>query len=160
MINWRGTPAAVSTLLVLACIALGAIGCASSHSSSQDTQAASHEPSDAIHDGTEVDADTKRGAARLYELLEGRASGVWVDRHQSGIQVRIRGEGSLQGSNDPLYVVDGQTMRPERGGVLPFINPEDVESIRVLKGAGETAIYGSRGANGVIVVTTKLGNDD
>ncbi|WP_152269334.1 TonB-dependent receptor [Agriterribacter humi] len=91
------------------------------------------------------------------EALQGRASGVSV-AHNSGapgsrVQVRVRGGNSMIGSNDPLYVVDGF---PIVGGIN-FINPADIESIDILKDASATAIYGARGANGVVMVTTKRG---
>ena len=91
------------------------------------------------------------------EALQGRASGVSV-AHNSGapgsrVQVRVRGGNSMIGSNDPLYVVDGF---PVTGGIN-FINPADIESIDILKDASATAIYGARGANGVVMVTTKRG---
>ncbi|MBZ4192482.1 SusC/RagA family TonB-linked outer membrane protein [Niabella beijingensis] len=91
------------------------------------------------------------------EALQGRASGVSV-AHNSGapgsrVQVRVRGGNSMIGSNDPLYVVDGF---PIAGGIN-FLNPADIESIDILKDASATAIYGARGANGVVMVTTKRG---
>ena len=73
-----------------------------------------------------------------------------------GIRVRIRGSRSILGGNDPLYVVDGMVIQTI-DGALYGINPHDVESISVLKDASSTAIYGSRGANGVILVKTKRG---
>ncbi|ANH83933.1 hypothetical protein A8C56_13840 [Niabella ginsenosidivorans] len=93
----------------------------------------------------------------IGEALQGRASGVSV-AHNSGapgsrIQVRVRGGNSMIGSNDPLYVVDGF---PIAGGIN-FLNPADIESIDILKDASATAIYGARGANGVVMVTTKRG---
>src|SRR5690606_6603400 len=69
------------------------------------------------------------------------------------IEVRIRGGNSMIGSNDPLYVVDGF---PITGG-MEFLNPNDIESIDILKDASATAIYGARGANGVVMITTKRG---
>lgn len=91
------------------------------------------------------------------EALQGRASGVSV-AHNSGapgsrVQVRVRGGNSMIGSNDPLYVVDGF---PIAGGIN-FLNPADIESIDILKDASATAIYGARGANGVVMVSTKRG---
>ncbi len=91
------------------------------------------------------------------EALQGRASGVSIVNNSgapgSRVQVRIRGGNSMIGSNDPLYVVDGF---PLVGG-LNFINPADIETIDVLKDASATAIYGARGANGVVMITTKSG---
>ena len=93
----------------------------------------------------------------LEEALKGRASGVQVV-HNSGapgsrIEVRIRGANSMIGDNTPLYVVDGF---PVTGGI-DFLNPSDIESIDILKDASATAIYGSRGANGVVIITSKRG---
>ncbi len=93
---------------------------------------------------------------RIEEAFQGRISGIQVDN--SGIpggnmKIRIRGANSVNKSNDPLYIVDGMV----RDNGLADINPEDIQSIQVLKDASSTAIYGSRGANGVVLVTTKTG---
>lgn len=94
--------------------------------------------------------------SRVEEMLEGRFAGVEVTRLPSGgIAVRIRGTTSVNGSNEPLYVVDGQPIHAEPGGALRWLNPQDVERIQVLKDIGSTAFYGVRGANGVILITTK-----
>jgi len=91
------------------------------------------------------------------QALQGRAAGVDVIQSGSqsggGVTVRIRGRRSINASNDPLYVVDGI---PLAGGI-DDINPQDIASLEVLKDASATAIYGSRGANGVVLVTTKRG---
>lgn len=91
------------------------------------------------------------------QMLQGRSAGVYVlssgNKPGSGSKVQIRGRRSFNAGNDPLYVIDGI---PISGG-LNDINPNDIESIDVLKDASATAIYGSRGANGVIIVTTKRG---
>jgi len=90
------------------------------------------------------------------DALQGRVAGVTVSNVVSGpggeTKIRIRGTNSLSGSNDPLYVVDGVALNSI--GDLPV---EDIESIEVLKDASSTAIYGSRGANGVVLITTKRG---
>jgi len=110
------------------------------------------------------------------QLLQGRASGVQVIQNSaapgSGISVKIRGTSSLRGNNEPLYVIDGIIISSAGEDVLPVgtgntgqltqnglngINPRDIESIQVLKDASATAIYGSRGANGVVLITTKKG---
>ncbi|GAA0881246.1 TonB-dependent receptor [Algoriphagus jejuensis] len=92
--------------------------------------------------------------ANAVQALQGRAAGVSVQANNGdpggALKVRIRGGNSINASSDPLYVVDGFI-----GGTLP--PPEDIQSIEVLKDASATAIYGSRGANGVIMVTTKKG---
>lgn len=103
--------------------------------------------------------------------LQGKAPGVQIVQGNglagSGSVIRIRGVGSITASGDPLYVVDGipiisdQFARGNAGAMnqnpLASINPSDIESIEILKDAGATGIYGSRGANGVILITTKRG---
>ena len=106
--------------------------------------------------------------------LAAQASGVQVVQSQGGpgasARIRIRGGTSVNGSSDPLYVVDGFPLlgSPQSGNAglgnstespLNSINPNDIESIEVLKDASSTAIYGSRGANGVIIITTKSGKE-
>ncbi|MDJ1467855.1 TonB-dependent receptor [Cytophagaceae bacterium DM2B3-1] len=95
----------------------------------------------------------------LSQALQGRAAGVDVAagsfRPGEAPTIRIRGNRSLKASNNPLYVVDGIPLA-EGSGINDF-NPSDIESVEVLKDASATAIYGSRGANGVILVTTKKG---
>ena len=101
------------------------------------------------------------------DAIQGKIAGVQVvDNNEpgGGIAIRVRGAASATASNDPLYVVDGVPLQ-SGGGVstdpkrnpLNFINPQDIENITVLKDAASTAIYGSRGSNGVVVITTKKG---
>ncbi len=96
--------------------------------------------------------------ANLQQALQGRAAGLEVQRvgtkPGSGAVIRIRGERTINGSNDPLIILDGI---PFEGGSLNDINPDDVASVDILKDASATAIYGSRGSNGVILITTKKG---
>ncbi len=92
----------------------------------------------------------------VTQALEGKASGVQVLQNTGapgdGISVRIRGANSLQGNNEPLYVIDGfPTSDPS------LVNNADIASIEILKDASATAIYGSRGANGVVLITTNRG---
>lgn len=103
----------------------------------------------------------------IDQKLVGQVAGVQIQQVSgapgAGTAIKIRGNGSISAGNDPLYVVDGmpyssgfnQNLNP-----MSFINPNDIESITVLKDASSTAIYGSRGANGVIMITTKRGNYD
>lgn len=112
------------------------------------------------------------------KLLQGKAAGLVVTSGSgapgASVNVRIRGTNSLRGDNTPLYVIDGvvmsglaDTSNPMRGGggtsrvepqdPLSFISPQDIASIEILKDASATAIYGSQGANGVIMITTKRG---
>jgi TonB-linked SusC/RagA family outer membrane protein len=94
----------------------------------------------------------------VLQALSGRASGVQVIQNTGSpggaVSVRIRGTNSVQGSNEPLYVVDGF---PTSGNNPTILNNTDIESIEILKDASATAIYGSRGANGVVLITTKQG---
>jgi TonB-linked SusC/RagA family outer membrane protein len=98
------------------------------------------------------------------QLLQGKVSGVNVTSASgepgSTMGVVIRGSGGVRSGSSPLYVIDGLPLDNSNtgsGDPLTFINPQDIESIDVLKDASATAIYGSRGANGVIIVTTKRG---
>ncbi|WP_179374340.1 SusC/RagA family TonB-linked outer membrane protein [Winogradskyella wichelsiae] len=95
----------------------------------------------------------------VMQSLQGRAAGVQVSQNTgapgAGFSVRIRGSNSIQGNNDPLYVIDGFPF----SGSPTNLNNSDIESIEVLKDASATAIYGSRGANGVVLITTKKGRD-
>jgi TonB-dependent SusC/RagA subfamily outer membrane receptor len=94
------------------------------------------------------------------EALAGLAAGVQIQSDQgakpgAAPTVRVRGVSSLSSSNDPLYVVDGYPLQNPAN--FNLINPSDIESIEVLKDAASAAIYGSRAANGVVLVTTKRG---
>lgn len=111
------------------------------------------------------------------QLIQGRAAGVQITQTNgepgAGINIRIRGTSSVRGGNNPLFVVDGVPLSGEEtsaGGSnsglgssaarnpLNFLNPNDIASIDILKDASATAIYGSRGANGVVIITTKSGS--
>ncbi|CAN0535736.1 unnamed protein product, partial [Scytosiphon promiscuus] len=126
---------------------------------------------------SEVIAD--KTITTFEQAMEGRLAGVTVQQNSGqpggGISVRVRGITSLTGSNEPLYVVDGVMIDASnnnetvnfstfgggsgqtRVSALSSINPSDIESIEVLKDASATAIYGPRGANGVVILTTKKG---
>lgn len=109
----------------------------------------------------------------LDQGLQGRAAGVVVlntsGQPGAGTSIRIRGTSSINGNNEPLYVIDGVPVISDSGtfstgatqnpalNPLTNINPSDIESIEILKDASATAIYGARGANGVVLVTTKQG---
>lgn len=103
---------------------------------------------------------TKGNIVTAENLISGRVAGVNITTSGapgSGSQIRIRGGSSLNASNDPLVVIDGL---PLSGVDLNSINPNDIDSFSILKDASATAIYGSRGANGVIIITTKKGKTD
>lgn len=100
-----------------------------------------------------------RPVTNAVQAMQGKAAGVDIGSNERPGQVgniTIRGVRSITASNSPLYVIDGI---PLNSGGIDFINPNDIEAIDVLKDASATAIYGSRGANGVIIVTTKKGKN-
>jgi TonB-linked SusC/RagA family outer membrane protein len=100
----------------------------------------------------------KESVSSISRVLQGNIPGVQsvasAGQPGSDATIRIRGIGSINASNDPLYVVDGVSYT----GSINAINPSDVQSISVLKDAAASALYGSRGANGVIIITTKQGS--
>lgn len=117
-------------------------------------------------------------AANIDEVMTGRIAGVQINQNSAepggSVNVRIRGASSINAGNEPLYVIDGMpvdnspvitgtgagvTANRNTRNPLNMINPNDIESIEILKDASATAIYGSRGANGVIMITTKKGAD-
>lgn len=116
----------------------------------------------------------KVAVTSLDQALQGRAAGVQVTqvsgRPGGETSIRIRGSSSVNAGNEPLYVVDGMLITSSTGDLnsggaagsslnpLASINPSDIESIEILKDASATALYGSRGANGVILITTKRGS--
>jgi len=118
-----------------------------------------------------ADEVKEQPVASFDAQLQGKASGLQINSNSGtpgdGIFIRIRGTTSINASNDPLYVVDGvfinntslQTVNTGGRATSPIadINPDDIENIEVLKDASATAIYGARGANGVVIVTTKHG---
>lgn len=112
-----------------------------------------------------VDQLMERPTASLTQGLSGRIAGVQVNtnsgRPGGRTTIRVRGFSSINSSNNPLYVVDGvmlpQGTQNQFSSAIDYINPNDIVSIEVLKDASSTAIYGARGANGVILVTTKKG---
>ncbi len=119
----------------------------------------------------------KAVATSPVEMMQGRVTGVNISQNNGepggGMSVRIRGSHSIRAGQDPLYVVDGvpldnADLTPAGGSAsgisgsanknpISFLNPDDIESIDVLKDASSTAIYGARGANGVVLITTKKG---
>ncbi|NLR91754.1 SusC/RagA family TonB-linked outer membrane protein [Flammeovirga agarivorans] len=108
-------------------------------------------------------------SVNVENMIAGRVAGVIVSGNGQpggGVGIQIRGTNSMQGGTQPLYVIDGIPMDPltdaqgnagsgDSQSALNFINPSDIESINILKDANATAIYGARGANGVVVITTK-----
>jgi TonB-dependent SusC/RagA subfamily outer membrane receptor len=92
----------------------------------------------------------------IEQQIMKRSPGVWVGKTSDGsIAVRIRGGSSLMGNNEPLYILDGSPFTPGPNGALTGLNPQDIDTIRVLKDPADLTMYGARGANGVIVIKTK-----
>lgn len=109
--------------------------------------------------GSVAEIDTKRirrgSANTMADLLEGRIPGLEVRRLPDGsVSLRVRGGRSFSGSDEPLLIVDG-TPVSDITTALQDIDPRDVQSVSVLKDGGSLAAYGSRGANGVVLITTK-----
>lgn len=164
MRHLRGTISLLALILVISVASL-LTGCASTgQSTTSDTERATAEEEVEIGYGTQAKEDITGSVATvsgeeeqkshpvssLTDLLRGRVAGLYVQ----GNTVRIRGIGSLNLSSTPLFVVDGVPV----GHRIPPVSPYDVKSISVLKDGSTSAIYGSRGANGVIVITTKGAN--
>ena len=127
---------------------------------------------------------TRIPVATVENAIQGQMPGVQVNQISGepgvGPQIRVRGVGSISGGNEPLYVIDGFPIsknvamgvtgdnfrrgtgrfRPPPPNPLANINPADIESIQVLKDASAAAIYGSRGSNGVVIITTKKGSEN
>ncbi|WP_321373078.1 TonB-dependent receptor [uncultured Draconibacterium sp.] len=107
----------------------------------------------------QMDADELEDlpVAQVTQKLQGKMAGVQINQASGtpgeGMKVRIRGQASINSGNDPLYVVDGFPIV----GDISNINPDEIENISVLKDAASTSLYGSRAANGVILITTKSG---
>lgn len=104
--------------------------------------------------------DLNKASLSVANLLQGRAAGVQVQQNNgtpgASLSIRIRGTNSINADSEPLYVIDGF---PTNNGISFTINPEDIASISILKDAASTAIYGARGANGVVLITTKNGRN-
>ena len=106
-----------------------------------------------------IDGDTARKQGTMTsmaDLLDGRVAGLEVRRLSGGaLSLRIRGSRSINSDGEPLVVVDGIPIEGNAGALLADMDPRDVKRVEVLKDAGSLAAYGSRGANGVLLVTTK-----
>lgn len=129
--------------VALLLVALTFVGCGSGTGARQ--------PSDPnVVEGADIE---RRDLREVEDMLRGQIAGVRVTQVGNGLVIRVRGDSSF-GNNDPLFVIDGLPISLGAEGALVGLNPHDIESIRVLKNASDTAIYGSRGANGVILITT------
>ena len=137
-------------VLSLELLALLIVGCASGGKSATASAPAPQ--------GSTVTAQDIHPAPNepIEKVLQGRISGVTVSQAaDGGIAIQIRGQSAVLGGSQPLYVLDGVPIQPGPGGSLSGISPYDIESIKVLKDPADLTMYGSRGANGVIVIKTK-----
>lgn len=159
------SPARSLVFLFAVIVGAGLLGCSSSSSTrpattEEDTISTGYATQKKSESSTstasvEPSQQDKDYARDLSDLLQGRTAGVDVSRTGGGqVRILIRGPNSFNAGNSPLYVVDGTPVSPGPNGVVP-VNPRNVKSITVLKDAGSTAIYGSRGGNGVIVIETE-----
>lgn len=109
---------------------------------------------------TADDIDHSTTVDPIERALAARVPGVIITHAaDGGLAIRIRGQTTINGETEPLYVIDGLPVQPGPGGSLTGINPKDIASIEVLKDASATAFYGVRGSNGVIVIKTKHAPD-
>ena len=135
---------------IVAALLLG--GCA--HSGTQPERA---EPEPTPTAGVVTAEDIRQNPSQSIEqLIRSKCASCAVTVTPDGrITIRIRGQGTITGSSEPLYVIDGVPIDPGPSGALSGINPYDIETIAVLTEPTAITMYGSRGANGVIVITTK-----
>ncbi len=115
----------------------------------------SQQQRDILGSSNSIESKNLPSAGDVREQLQGRFPGVIVTNTAGGFRVRIRGINSFNSNNsisttEPLYIVDGLPMAD-----ISTLNPNDIKTISVLKDASETSIYGTRGANGVVIITTK-----
>ena len=140
-------------LAAVTAVATGTTSCAHPSGTSAEPQPA---PASSSRGAVTANDISQQPGKPIEEILAGRIAGVQVGRDATGtLTVRIRGGSSINGPNEPLYVIDGISIQAGPGGSLAGINPSDIESIQVLRDAMATAAYGVRGANGVIVIKMK-----
>ncbi len=113
---------------------------------------------------TSLPADARGDVVQteMEQLIQGRVAGVEVLHNAAGkISLRIRGSSSVYMSNEPLYIIDGMPVHADNfSDAVAGLTPQQVARIDILKDAAATAIYGTAGANGVVVITTKRGGSD
>jgi TonB-dependent SusC/RagA subfamily outer membrane receptor len=156
------------TLVAVSLIGAVMIGCGAARSAPSPPQATPEAKGGAgrsvAGEGTGsvavVDGDDLHGIpeAQLESMLVGRVAGVQIIKLAGGgISVRIRGQGSINGDTEPLYVVDGMLVHATADRGLYWLNPADIRRIEILKDASTTSMYGVRGANGVVLISTRRG---
>jgi TonB-dependent SusC/RagA subfamily outer membrane receptor len=134
-----------------------ATACSLQHNAARESATGAVTPATAIPHAVLTEEDIQRVPDQPVEqLLASRFTGVLTSRTSGGgLSLRIRGVGSFFSSNEPLVVVDDVPMQLNDGATLRAINPRDIASIEVIKDPAGLALYGVRGANGVIVIRTK-----
>ncbi len=156
--RWRAVPLAVFAVYAIGCAHPNA---ATRQSQVSDTTKAAARP-DTTHPAnrdpsTVTSVDSRVGANEPIEMaLQGKVPGLEITRTTDGyVAIRIHGPSSFFGNGEPLYVLDGIPITPGPNGRIGGLFAKDIESIQVLKDPSETALYGVRGGNGVIVIKTK-----
>jgi len=134
-----------------------AAACSHQRNATGEGRAGEVEPATAVPHSVMTSEEIERAPGRsLAQLLSDRFPGVTVtERSDGGLSIRIRGVSSLMSNNQPLCMVDDVPMDIEHGANLRAINPHDIASIEIVQDPAGTAMYGVRGANGVIVIRTK-----
>jgi TonB-dependent starch-binding outer membrane protein SusC len=134
-----------------------AAACSHQRNATGEGRAGEVEPATAVPHSVMTSEEIERAPGRsLAQLLSDRFPGVTVtERSDGGLSIRIRGVSSLMSNNQPLCMVDDVPMDLEHGANLRAINPHDIASIEIVQDPAGTAMYGVRGANGVIVIRTK-----
>jgi TonB-dependent SusC/RagA subfamily outer membrane receptor len=163
------SPIRCSLYCIVVLLSVGLLGCSSSQSVQSDSKGADEETLNTGYGkqdkststssaSTVTPSESERASANnLADLLQGQTAGVQVSSRPGGIRIQIRGINSFKSDQAPLYVVDGTPVQPSPNGSIS-IAPQDIESITIHKDAGSASIYGSRGANGVVVIETKGAN--
>ncbi|HEY6159526.1 MAG TPA: TonB-dependent receptor plug domain-containing protein [Gemmatimonadales bacterium] len=141
--------------LLLGCVT--ATACSHQQNAGGESKLEAIAPATAIPHSVLTEEDIQRVPDQpIEQLLASRFTGVLTSRTSGGgLSVRIRGVGSFFSSNEPLYVIDDVPINLGDGATLRAINPRDIASIEVIKDPAGLALYGVRGANGVIVIRTK-----
>jgi TonB-dependent SusC/RagA subfamily outer membrane receptor len=146
------SPLRTWSLILVATAAISACGGGGAQTAPEPASA----PSARTDNTVSAQAIANSADQSIEKILANRVTGVTLGRASDGsLTVRIRGSTTWNPDQQPLYIIDGVPITPGPGGALAGINPYDIEKIEVLKDAGQTAMYGSRGANGVILIKTK-----
>ena len=132
------------------------MGCGHPNAGTQAAVPDSTHPTDPNH-STVTSVDSRVGANEPAVIaLIGNVAGLQVTQTPNGgVSIQIRGPCSFYANCEPLYILDGTPITPGPSGSFAWLNPHDIESIEVLKDPDQTALYGVRGANGVVVIKTK-----